>query len=815
MAGHREVHGLHVVLARKSAEELGHAVVIEAGGGLEQAAQEALSLAVEAVAVEAGRDHRAVMRPDRAQVVADRVVAALFGREGPDAPAAEHVGLQKAPGGLFGQLVAHDARPERVAGVGAQDGGRLQPGLQGQGEKAPVREPEVPVEAQSQLGRLPLERGGPLRLARLAEQARGREPGAVDVALHLHHRDGRGRDAAVGVDDRVARIFPALVHDPRAQAAVVGQVAALVAVDAALNPAERQLDVLSKLTEQAGVPGPGLVALQHDHEERRGVDGAVERHVGNFTPAGQLAHAQLVEDAAGLLVAPCVHLAALVGGQEPQGLLGDGRDVGQHLHGAQEAVSAEERHEPGHAGREVVEPPQGRAQAQQVREALGQDAVEQEAARSHAHDARDPLVVVVAQAVAHVGEARHGRGAQRRLGRRRLAEGDRDAHLGGALGRQCERVAGGVVARRLGPGVEGDRRRAMQPIQPLVAEHQVAVLPGRRRHPAAGLADQAAHGEHVLEARLEGQRQHDARRHDAVVAQREPVFEARAIAPRHPLQLELDDLARLADRFDRRGLGAGELKDRPVPLGRVGHQRLGGRAVDGDVVAVEVAAVVVVEPEAVAALERHAAVGGREAIDVAVLDGDRLGDARHARRHGVRQHLVLAPSGIRGRRRRPLRHRRAHLSHPAGSSVVAFEVAEAGLTGDAGQVGGRGPVVGAATAPADGAGELRIEGRLEGHGTRRAVRAGGPAAPRRHACQADRQRHRQQPLEHPRLLSGPSRVVAWSVHLPAYAHGCAETTRERPKTPSPPKKRAPHPGGCGARPRVRASRWSWWSDARS
>jgi hypothetical protein len=94
------------------------------------------------------------------------------------------------------------------------------------------------------------------------------------------------------------------------------------------------------------------VDAQQDQEQRRAVDAAVVRGLGDLVEVGQLVDAQLVEDLAGLLVAPVVDLAALVQGEHAQGVGGDLRLEGGHLHRGHQAVAPEQRHVPGDAGSE-------------------------------------------------------------------------------------------------------------------------------------------------------------------------------------------------------------------------------------------------------------------------------------------------------------------------------------------------------------------------------------------------------------------------------------------------------------------------------
>ncbi|MNY03941.1 hypothetical protein D3C86_1365880 [compost metagenome] len=115
---------------------------------------------------------------------------------------------------------------------------------------------------------------------------------------------------------------------------------------------------------------------QEDQEERRGVDRAVVGVVGNLLEARQLSDPQLVEDLAGLFVAPIVHAPPLVLGKQPQGLLGDVGVVGEGLERRDQAVPAEQGRVPGHSGREVALALEPAAQHVQIPQGLGHDPVQ-------------------------------------------------------------------------------------------------------------------------------------------------------------------------------------------------------------------------------------------------------------------------------------------------------------------------------------------------------------------------------------------------------------------------------------------------------
>src|SRR5262249_32299774 len=143
--------------------------------------------------------------------------------------------------------------------------------------------------------------------------------GVVDVPLDLAGRPRRRRQSAIGVDDRVPRVLPALVVQARLGLPLVLDVAVAVAVAEAVDPVQRRPSRALQLAGQGGVARPALVLVQKYQEQRRRVCTAVVGRVRPFAEGGQLAEAQLVEDLARLLLAVVVHRLSLAGGQDTQG----------------------------------------------------------------------------------------------------------------------------------------------------------------------------------------------------------------------------------------------------------------------------------------------------------------------------------------------------------------------------------------------------------------------------------------------------------------------------------------------------------------
>jgi hypothetical protein len=126
-----------------------------------------------------------------------------------------------------------------------------------------------------------------------------------------------------------------------------------------------RLERRSYSIDQLRVTSPPFVLVEQHQPERRGVDRAVVRRVGNLAGPCQLTLAQLVQDLARLRVAPVVNLGRLQPPEDGQGGSCNLRPDAQQLEARDQRVAAEETAEPRHAGSDIAL-------------ALGRTAVEQE-----------------------------------------------------------------------------------------------------------------------------------------------------------------------------------------------------------------------------------------------------------------------------------------------------------------------------------------------------------------------------------------------------------------------------------------------------
>src|SRR5581483_2239394 len=123
-AGDGVRHGPALVAAREAAEELRHASEREVARGVDEDAEEGGRRVGLAVAAEAAGEDRVVVRPDRAVVVAHRVVAAAPDGERPHAEAREEVRLEDAARDERRVLRRGGPGPEHVARVRRGDAAR-------------------------------------------------------------------------------------------------------------------------------------------------------------------------------------------------------------------------------------------------------------------------------------------------------------------------------------------------------------------------------------------------------------------------------------------------------------------------------------------------------------------------------------------------------------------------------------------------------------------------------------------------------------------------------------------------------------------
>ena len=346
---------------------------------------------------------------------------------------------------------------------------------------------------------------------------RRQELGAVDVALHLGQRDRAFRQTAVGMEDGVLGILPALVGEPLLGRAVVFDEAVAVGIAGPVDPGERGLDGGPQIHDGGVVAGAlGIETRQHD-EQRRGIDAAVIKAERHLAQGCHLAFAHLVQDLSRLRVRGRIVGLGLERGEAPQHALRDARIEPEHLQRGDQSVAAERGRIPGDAGIGIT--PLRRVGHQHVE--VG-------------HRPAQHLVEEVVRGLDRGGVVRHRAQiavdrAQPAQERHRLRRFRRAAADGAANRRELlRRNAEAIGHRRRGElargRIEAQDRLPQLGVEALIAQHGG----GGARHlavdGAAALAPQAADLEQVGEVAVEQHGQAQIDRTFAVVLDRQPLI---------------------------------------------------------------------------------------------------------------------------------------------------------------------------------------------------------------------------------------------------------------------------------------------------
>ena len=170
-----------------------------------------------AVAREAGRDEAVVVGPDRAVVVADRVVGGHLRRHGTNPPAGEEVGGGEALAQRCGAAVRDRAGPEQVAGIRGHAVDLPSPPVEAHRIRACLGHPEGGLDRLGQRRRgecagaaAPASSPSAARIAAQPSRAATTYPCTSTAAI------GGVGDAAIGEAVAVVAVLPDLVADPAA-----------------------------------------------------------------------------------------------------------------------------------------------------------------------------------------------------------------------------------------------------------------------------------------------------------------------------------------------------------------------------------------------------------------------------------------------------------------------------------------------------------------------------------------------------------------------------------------------------------------------
>ncbi|MNI08814.1 hypothetical protein D3C73_618630 [compost metagenome] len=245
-----------------------------------------------------------------------------------------------------------------MPGVGGDGAALLPVAVQGDGVEALVLHPVAVLDQGAQ-------RLGPVRpfesatVAKYGAHLGQRLPGGEGVALDLQQGDRPLGKAAVGVEDGVFRVLPALVRQASVGRTRVVDQAVAVAVAVVAYPARRRDQMGPQGAHRLIVVGALGVGAGQGDEQTGGVDAPVVEAEGHLAQHAHLAAARLVHDLAGGRVHEGVGLGRLARGQIGQHPLGQAGVDPQHLPGGDDAVATERGREPRHpririgAGRQV------------------------------------------------------------------------------------------------------------------------------------------------------------------------------------------------------------------------------------------------------------------------------------------------------------------------------------------------------------------------------------------------------------------------------------------------------------------------------
>src|SRR5260221_6272630 len=164
----------------------------------------------------------------------------------------------------LGLVLVGDAAPQQVADVrGERIHLPLVP-VESEGEELAVRYPEVAVEAAMQLCGLPLQlrrQGGVI--PKRAREARTAQLGVVDIALDLAGGARQLGVGAIGEEDGVPGVLPALVLQPRlGVAAAILAIPIAVPISTLIDPVERGPRLELEIAHELGIAGPALVLVE-------------------------------------------------------------------------------------------------------------------------------------------------------------------------------------------------------------------------------------------------------------------------------------------------------------------------------------------------------------------------------------------------------------------------------------------------------------------------------------------------------------------------------------------------------------------------
>ena len=193
---------------------------------------------------------------------------------------------------------------------------------------------------------------GEIRLAELRRQLGRVQLGLVDVALHLAQRDRRLGQRAVGMEHRVVRVLPALLHEAVACCAARTRRSRRRRGRRSGRSSRAPRSTFGQMPRtNSRSPVRCAVGARQHHEQRRRVDGAVvaaERHLARARPSRTCA--PRAGSCPARRRAAASSRVGLRGGEEGEHAARERRVDPQGLARGDDAVAAEGGGVPGHAG---------------------------------------------------------------------------------------------------------------------------------------------------------------------------------------------------------------------------------------------------------------------------------------------------------------------------------------------------------------------------------------------------------------------------------------------------------------------------------
>ncbi len=194
------------------------------------------------VAGKAERDQRIVVRPDRPVVIGHRIVARLALRDGADAPAGEEAFAHEIDGDAARTVLAYDAGKQELPGVGGMHPALRLGAIERECVGAELLAPERRLKTLGKKLRLGLQLPHHVEAAQPPGAARCQPLGGEHIALHFGKRDMPLGQTAVGVEDGVEGILPALIGESELAGAPVFDKAVIVGIAGTIDPLQRRFD---------------------------------------------------------------------------------------------------------------------------------------------------------------------------------------------------------------------------------------------------------------------------------------------------------------------------------------------------------------------------------------------------------------------------------------------------------------------------------------------------------------------------------------------------------------------------------------------